>query len=827
MDQGAINTRPFSRADLIAFMIIVLLLYCAYSNTFFSPPVLDDFHSFIEDPLLRIQDWYRDTFAALGQTKFGWGRYIPVVTLAFDIWLGAGELFNLHLTNFLIHLLSFLSVVFLVVNVIRASSERKKITDSSNTLSPMTVALMVAGLWVLHPLQTNAVTYLVQRMASLVSLFTFLSVGFYILGRRMLARDHGSRWKATASLAASLTVTAMAFLSKENSAIIPFLIICTEIWFFNPNLPRQVLRYLRAHKIIAALLAAGACLLCTYVFIVKVFPSYSVRHFTLIERLLTESRVVIWYVSMLLWPAPGRLSLEHDVVVSTSLLNPPTTIISILILGLAAWWALSYRRRYPVVTYGIFWFFANMLIESSFLSLELVFEHRMYLPSMGLILSIVVAMVRFAEKGVSMVHRRELVVGAWCITAVLASMLTIATYERNNAWRDGVTLGRDNVAKAPGNPRSHANLGVALWRKGQYAEAIEAARRAIDLGKRNFEEYAVSTNTIVMSYIGLREHETAIDEGVRLLSEKPQGIKVDSLPIVHLNLSVAHISLEQYKSALETVEEALAFMRRHPGSFGDSTLRTVALRHLHRIVTESGRAGIDLDGDGAADPGELDPQTWIARRLLQLEDVTTARMVLAQIAPTVGGDTEADRMLEKLNDEDRRNRLQDDRKDFASKYVRHPWSRFNASMALSFLIQKKLPKWNLDGIGEALADYALKTRPDSADAHLLKAWYAFNRGDAESAIAAGRHALSLDGEYARGWLGLGYFLARANRTEEAIAAFRRTLELHPGIEQRPVILHMIASLENSGVAEDADENDPSDKMAGSTGPQVDTTVNPS
>lgn len=826
MIQGAMHTRLLRRVNVFAFVTLVFLSYCAYSNTFYAPPVLDDFHSFIEDPLLRVSDWSLQTLMSLGETKFGWSRYLPVTTLAFDIWLGGGELFNLHLTNFLIHLFCFVSVVFLGVNILRAAAEGQK-HEPSSALSPMTLALIVAGLWVLHPLQTNAVTYLIQRMASLVSLFTFLSVGFYILGRRMLASGRVAGWKAALPLTACLTATAMAFLSKQNSAIIPFLILGTEVWFFNPDLPSQALRFFRKHKLVAGILTVSACVVLTHLFMVKVLPSYSNRHFTLLERLLTESRVLVWYVSMLLWPSPGRLSLEHDVVVSTSLLSPPTTLLSLLVLASAFGWMLGRRRRYPVVTYGIFWFFTNMVIESSVLSLELVFEHRMYLPSVGLLISLVVGITQGVEKSFTLIQRREMVVGAWCMTAIFASLLTLATYERNNAWQDGVTFGRDNVAKAPHNPRSHANLAVALWRRGEYAEAIESARRSIALGRRNFEEYAVSVNTIVMSRIGLREYETAIEEGTRLLGEKPQGIKVDSLPIVQLNLSVAHISLEQYKSALESVEEALAFIRRHPAAFGDSTLRNVALRHLQRIVTESGRAGVDLDSDGVADPGELDPSTWIARRLLQLEDVTTARMVLAQIAPTAGGDTEADRMLAKLDEEDRRNRLQMERKDFASKYVRHPWSRFHASMALSFLIQKHKLNDRLNGLGEGLVDYAVRLRPDSADAHLLKAWYAFNRGDVERAVDSGRYALALDGDYARGWLGLGYFLAKANRPDESVAAFKRTLQLHPGIEQKHLILQMIASLENNGVPLDAHENDPSDKMAGSAGPQVDTSANPS
>jgi tetratricopeptide (TPR) repeat protein len=147
---------------------------------------------------------------------------------------------------------------------------------------------------------------------------------------------------------------------------------------------------------------------------------------------------------------------------------------------------------------------------------------------------------------------------------------------------------------------------------------------------------------------------------------------------------------------------------------------------------------------------------------------------------------------------------------------------------LSFLIQKRYASWNLSELGEALADYALTLRPDSADAHLLKAWYASNRGDAESAIKEGKEALSHDGENARAWLALGYFLASADRVEEAITAFRQTLELHPGIEQKPIILQMIASLEHDEPKVKIEHVPRDDKMADRHGQQqTGSAINPS
>ncbi len=113
----------------------------------------------------------------------------------------------------------------------------------------------------------------------------------------------------------------------------------------------------------------------------------------MVERLLTEARIVVWYLSLLLWPAPSRMSLEHDVVVSTSLLNPPTTLGAIVFLALLGWLILRYRKKFPLISYGGMWFLLNLLIESTIVPLELVFEHRLYLPSVGFTLVAVCALV--------------------------------------------------------------------------------------------------------------------------------------------------------------------------------------------------------------------------------------------------------------------------------------------------------------------------------------------------------------------------------------------------------------------------------------------------
>jgi hypothetical protein len=111
------------------------------------------------------------------------------------------------------------------------------------------------------------------------------------------------------------------------------------------------------------------------------------------ERLLTEARIVVWYLSVLLWPDPSRLSIEHDIALSQTLWNPPSTLFCIVLLVTTAWLSIRFRRRFPLITYGMLWFLLNLVIESSIVPLELIFEHRLYLPSIGFYIALVAGLV--------------------------------------------------------------------------------------------------------------------------------------------------------------------------------------------------------------------------------------------------------------------------------------------------------------------------------------------------------------------------------------------------------------------------------------------------
>ena len=271
-----------------------------------------------------------------------------MLSFALDHSLGKGDIVFFHVTNLAIHMAAMLAVCFLAYQLFTLE---QRTNNTHRIVTPaICCAVWVAGIWALHPVQTNAVTYLVQRMASLQTLFFVLCVAAYLFARRMhLGKTH--HVATFLGYAATLWFALCAFLSKENSAMLPVMLFVTEIWFFQPDLISVIRRWLKgkswAFWIVASLAGLAASL-----YILRHFSGllsgYSGRHFTLSERLLTEARIVVWYLSVLLWPDPSRLSIEHDITLSRSLWDPPSTLFCIVLLVITAWLSHSLQTSLPL-----------------------------------------------------------------------------------------------------------------------------------------------------------------------------------------------------------------------------------------------------------------------------------------------------------------------------------------------------------------------------------------------------------------------------------------------------------------------------------------------
>ncbi|MCI5141216.1 MAG: tetratricopeptide repeat protein, partial [Candidatus Electrothrix sp. ATG1] len=221
-------------------------------------------------------------------------------------------------------------------------------------------------------------------------------------------------------------------------------------------------------------------------FVMAQINSYGHRNFTFSERILTEPRILIFYLSQIFYPTATRLSIAHDINLSTSIFSPWQTLPAITCcIGLILFASSQIHKR-PLFSFAILYYFLNHIVESTFLNLELIFEHRNLLPSLFLFLPLAAFVVdkTNGKKWVAVITMSA------CTFFLVQSGL--ATFERNKAWKNAGTLYKDAVKKAPRNARARVNLAGWYAREKKYQEALQLCKEA----EQHFTSEA-SLNTII------------------------------------------------------------------------------------------------------------------------------------------------------------------------------------------------------------------------------------------------------------------------------------------------------------------------------------------
>jgi tetratricopeptide (TPR) repeat protein len=450
-----------------ALLVVCAAGIWAYAGSLDAPFALDDQYNITNNPRIRLESL---DAGALRDAAFGNRLERPVAYLSFaaNYALGGYDPFGWHLFNVGLHLLNGALVYWLAWRLLGLAHRGSRASERGEPVLWLGAALG-AAVFVALPVQTQAVTYVVQRMTSLATAFTLLALLLWLEGRLRRGAARTALW------AGAPLCWILGLGSKEIAATAPALALGIE-FFFLRDLDRAWLR--RQLPIGAALLLAGLMLMLVFVGPEpwRLLHVYESRDFSLGERLLTELRVVSFYVSLLLWPAPWRLNIAHDFPISHSLLDPPSTLVAGLFLSGLLVLALLLARRERVVSFGILWFFANLVLESTVFPLELAFEHRIYLPSVGFALIV----AELASRGFA--RRPRLVAVLGC---ALLGGLVWGTQARNAIWSDEVTFWSDAAAKSPEFPRTHNNLGVAYMRAGRYEEAAREFRATLRLDPKH------------------------------------------------------------------------------------------------------------------------------------------------------------------------------------------------------------------------------------------------------------------------------------------------------------------------------------------------------
>lgn len=400
------------------------------------------------------------------------GRPLATISFSLNYYFAGGfsDSLPFKLTNLVIHIFNSLLVYWLARQFVDLANENQR--SGRHTISRW-FAPVVGAVWALHPIQLTSVLYVVQRMTSLSAFFVLLGLICFVTGRKRLRYGQAGALPLVAS--GLFGGALLGILCKENAALILYYALVIEYIFFRVA-SRNETDFRKTLTAVTGVLT-GFAVLWLLLNPGWIIDGYRPREFSLGERLLTETRVLWYYLGLLVFPASSRFSLFHDdFIISTGLFSPWSTAPSVLLLLTAVFMASSLKDRHPVPSFAVLWYVVGHSMESSLIGLELVHEHRNYLPIFGPVVGLCYAAF-YASK---YIQTPQLKTALW---ALVLLALGFSTHALARVWADKQTLVQFMVWHHPSSARSHAALAeFQLHERRQPLEAIihfeQAARLA-------------------------------------------------------------------------------------------------------------------------------------------------------------------------------------------------------------------------------------------------------------------------------------------------------------------------------------------------------------
>jgi len=469
----------FLKYFFIIFVFNVFLIGI-YSNTLQSPFVFDDLGHIVGNEYIKFTKINVDRIMDL--LKCQELRPVSHFSFALNFYFGGEDPVGYHVVNLFVHLVSgiFLFIFIRLTLIVSGFNTSDKIfffNRPSVFSSADLISFFSALIWVVHPINTQSVTYIVQRMNSLAAMFYVMSLICYVKGRISQQAFQMESSKRIVKMLKSLIwfsgclLTGMLGLgSKQNTAMLPLFILSYELFFF------QDLKWDWIKAKIFWISGLISIMIVIGLIFVKADPNtygiFSSKDFSVLERLFTQTRVIVYYLGLIAYPHPLRLNLDYDYPPSQSLISLlNTSLASIVLIGVI--FVVVYRvKNYRIFSFCILWFFGNLIIESSVFPLTFIYEHRTYLPSMLICFLFVYMVFRYFRS------RRH---GILLLCAMIL-FFSIWTYQRNEVWRSDVSLWKDCIAKSPEKARPYCNLGGVLHSKhNKIDEAMLLFKEALRL----------------------------------------------------------------------------------------------------------------------------------------------------------------------------------------------------------------------------------------------------------------------------------------------------------------------------------------------------------
>ncbi len=472
----ALENPRYRGVAYIAMLLATLIVFWAYWIGLRGGIYFDDTHVIQENPHIQVEQLDRSSLVAAAKSFAAGGREVSMLSFGLNYYLFGEYIFSFKVVNLALHLLTGWLLYLLGVALLSALRGRHDLGAAGDRSVQRFIPLTAAAFWIAAPINLGPVLYISQRMTILASLFTVLGILLYLR-----IRLSGLRPAPKMGLLAVSTFlcTFLAYHAKENGILLIGYLALVEFVLLQ-DIDRWVISRIRA-----SMVAKAVVLLCALVagwlawevalpFVERQVHGYDGRDFTLYERVLTQFRAISFYISQVLVPNNAELSMWHDdFPVSKGLLQPVTTLVAIVVIVGLILLALVSIRRNRLISFSIFWFFLGHSLESTFIPLEMVHEHRNYLPSWGILL-----LLSYVVLSSKMIRPRMALVilgGFWVFNVGVL-------HARAQIWSNDVVKAGHEARYHPDSPMAQFNYARYLFLAGRTGdtEAAAAAERLLE-----------------------------------------------------------------------------------------------------------------------------------------------------------------------------------------------------------------------------------------------------------------------------------------------------------------------------------------------------------
>jgi tetratricopeptide (TPR) repeat protein len=548
-----------SYSNLIGIIIIILLGIIVYSNSFNCSFHFDDIGNIVENTKIH----------NLSDVK-AWWNFVPTrpignLTFALNYHFNKLDVRYYHLVNLIIHLINACLVGWLTLLIFSSPAMR----DHKISRHKKVLALFMALLFVSHPLATQSVTYIVQRLASLATLFYMLSLALYVKAR---LTEKGSKVKYILFAGAFLSALTAMF-TKEISFTLPFAILLYEFFFLRTKKLSVNFKDYRIILLIIAIVSIIIVIPLQFSYnVFKPIPPEQGHTYTVTSYnyLLTQFSVIVKYIQLLFLPINQML--DYDFPISNNFFGL-RTILSFLLLVSLIILAIFLFKKQRMISFGIFWFFLTLSVEASIIPIpNLIFEHRTYLPSFGffLILSTTVFVILWPKY-------KSIASG---ILVIIIASNSYLTYERNKVWKDDVTLWNDNIRKAPNKARPYLTLAWWYVQEKQWDKALADYTQAIAINPKYAETYY--DRSYVYGY--LNSFDKAIADLSKAIELNPK------FSAAYYNRGNQYKNLNQYNKAIADYSKAITFDSNYADAYCNRGITYSILKEWDKALADISKA---------------------------------------------------------------------------------------------------------------------------------------------------------------------------------------------------------------------------------------------